>query len=257
MNLTSLQKRKILDHIDDVFHKIKARLLGRFFTGPRIYFQVVKQSDPFETIESLFRYTTHMLYGAGGKVDEHQIEGLAEVTGNYIDAKRLQTQNKIINAINSANTPMEALKAATDHLDKATGYMELLVSNESRISQSQAEQAGINQVASSLGVEDPVIVKFGVVDGKLCENCRILWHDPSNPRKPRPYKMSELADGYMTDHKNPYATSGPSHPRCRHVTSFVPPNFSFDESGQIVWKAFGHSYYDEFYGKGKKGGSDT
>ena len=254
MKLSPQQRRTILDNIDDIFQKIKARLMGRFFSGPRIYFEVVKQSNPFETIEGLFRYVTYMTGGPSSKIDEHQVEVLSEVTGNYVDAKRLQVQNKVLNAIAAAATPKQALKAVESHINDAGDYMEALVSNETHTATAYANKEGITKVGASIGIEDPTVCKVGVIDDKMCSTCRELWHDPDNIYKPRPWKLSQLKEGYMTDRENPYPTVGGSHPRCRHTLVFLPPNMAPDEKGTFVWKKFGYDYYENYK---KKGGNNT
>lgn len=78
------------------------------------------------------------------------------------------------------------------------------------------------------------------------KQCRKLWHDPANIFKPIPYKLSELAEGYNTDMKNPVPTIGKTQPNCRHIASFVPPNFGFDSKGNIQFINFGYDYYSDF-----------
>jgi hypothetical protein len=121
----------------------------------------------------------------------------------------------------------------------------MLVNTETKIAQAYAEREGINRVAASVGVEDPVVAKLGIIDDKMCKNCRKLWHTPGNIWIPKVYKMSELQEGYNKDWKNPVPTVGPTHPNCRHGLTFIPPNFGFDQSGNITFKGLGwdeHSF---------------
>jgi len=243
MKIKKRQKDTIIGAVDDIFFNMKARLLGRFFKGPKIYFEVVKAADPLETLEGIYRYTLHMIHGSGAEVNEDYIKDLAEITGNYIDAQRLKTQSHIFNDIASAVTAKEATEKIQESLDKAGSYIDMLVQTETRVTQAYAEKEGITQVAASLGVEDPTVCKLGVIDDKLCDNCKKLWHR-SNLRIPKLYKLSELKEGYNEDHKNPVATLGPTHPHCRHVLTFIAPNFGFSKDGSITFKAFGYDAYD-------------
>lgn len=244
MKLSSKQRRAILDSVEDMFETLKARLLGRFFKGPKIYFEMSRRANPIETIEGLFQYTNAMLYGAKTPVDEEHVEQLAEVTGNYIEAKKEDVSQTLLSHINDAETPEQAMAAVKDSLESATSYVDMLVANESRTAQAYAERSGITKLGASMGIEDPTVCKLGIIDDDMCENCRELWHDPTNKFVPKVYKLSELKEGYMTDHKNPYPTVGPTHPRCRHVLTFLPPNFGFTDKGHIEFKSFGHDEYE-------------
>jgi hypothetical protein len=246
MKLSSSQRRAVLNQIEDVFQRMKARLLGRFFKGPHIYFEVVKDSNPLHSLEGIYKYSQHVLYGPGAEVNENEVSNLAEISGNYMEAKRLQVQNKIMASIEQAPTAAIAVKSITEHLADTSDYMEKLVGNETRTVQAYADRAGITQVAASLGVDDPTCAKVGFWDKKTCQNCKELWHDPTNPAKPRPWKLSELKGGYMDDHKNPFPVIGPTHPSCRCVLIFIPPNFNFDDGGHLYFAGLGYNYLEEY-----------
>jgi len=243
MRIGSKQKKKILGAVDDLFFGFKARLLGRFFTGPKIYFEVVKDTDPLETLEGIYKYTLHMIHGPGAEPNEEHVEDLAEIAGNYIEAQRLKTQSHVMNDVAAAETAAEATKKIKDSLTKATSYINTLMETETRITQAYAERDGITQVAASVGVDDPTVCKLGVIDEKLCDNCKKLWHQ-KDLRVPKLYKLSELQEGYNDDWKKPVATLGPTHPHCRHVLTFVAPNFGFDSEGRIKFIALGYDAYE-------------
>jgi hypothetical protein len=248
MDLTKKQRQTILNKIDDMFMGLKARLLGRFFKGPRIYFQIVKQSDPMETLEGLYRHTMAHMFGPNAKINDENVEDLSEITANYIDAHKLKMANKIMAEVSQAKTSEEALNAIKSNMEKADDYISMLVSNEAKTVQSYAEREGIIQVASSIGVKDPIVAKLGVIDEKMCKNCKDLWHS-KNLRIPKVYKLSELTNGYNTDHKNPVPTVGPTHPNCRHTMTLIPPDYGFNDAGQVVFKSLG---YNEYFNQNKK-----
>lgn len=242
MKLRQDQLHEISQAVDDLFYSTKAKLLGKFFEGPKIYFELVYDSDPLQTIEGIFRYTLQLLF-PNAQPDPKTVETLAHITGNYLDARRLQTKNKILTDILAAKTKTAAAGVVKEHLDTASNYIEMLVNTETRIAQAYAEKEGIHRVAASVGVDDPVVCKLGIIDEKMCKNCRKLWHNDSNIRVPKVYKMSELQEGYNKDWKNPVPTVGPTHPNCRHVLTFVPPNFGFDKTGNITFKGLGWDEY--------------
>lgn len=241
MKLTEAQRKEIEKAVDDLFLTLKAKILGRFFTGPKIFFEIVDSTSPLETVEGIFRYTYQML-NPGKEPDPKQVKQLAAITGNYIEAERMKTKAKVLQDVNSAETAEEVAEAVKVTMGKATEYIDMLVNNEARIIQAYAERHGISQLGASLGIEDPTVAKLGVIDQRMCKNCKKLWHTEENIKIPKVYKMSELQEGYMS-HKDVKPTVGPTHPRCRHVMTFVPPNFGFNSAGQIEFKGFGYDIF--------------
>lgn len=243
MILGDAQKRQIEKIINDLFYNLKARLLGRFFTGPAIFFEVINNVNPMDTLEGVYNYTYHMMYNgiSSNKVKRPKV--LAKITGNYIEAERLKTINRIMMGIEQSGTFEEAKTQLDEHIEKATNYVGMLIATEVRNVQVQAERDGIEKLGASIGVEDPTVCKLGVIDGKLCPVCTSLWHSDDNIRIPRVYRLSELKEGYST-HKNPIATFFASHPRCRHVLTMIPPNYGFTSNGNIEFKSFGWDEYE-------------
>lgn len=250
MKLSNAQREAILKQIESLFEGTKANLLGRYFKGPRIFFQIASEADPMHTIEGIYHYTLNMLYGAGVRPQDPKIvENLAEITGNYFDSQKLKVQNHILADILNAKTQKEANAAITNHMERAEQYVDMLVSNETRITQAYASREGITKLASDIGVQDPTVVFLGVTDHKICKYCKSMYHDVNNIRVPKPYKLSQIREGYFKpkewDGKTP--NQAPLHPRCRHSMSFVPPNFGFTAAGVIEFKEIGYDYYKEYW----------
>jgi len=214
------------------------------FRGPKIFFRVVSETNPLNTLEAIFHYTLNMTAGPS-KIDKRNPKKLAEITYNYIEAERLKTKNRINMAIEGAEDLDEVRDSVTKEVEKATKYVDLLVDTEIRQHQSSAERIGIEKVASNLGIEDPVVCKFGVIDKKLCDNCKKLWHNENNLYIPTVYRLSELSAGYNTDWKTPIPTVGTTHPHCRHVLTFIPPNFGFTKDGTLVFKGLGYDIWED------------
>jgi hypothetical protein len=247
LKLKPSDRTLITDTVNDIFYRMEARLLGRFFTGPSMYFSVASESEPEHTLEGAYRYALMNMYGANASVDENEIKSLSEITENYLEAERLKRINAIVHEVAAANSHKEAVKAIQTNIDKASTYVETVISTDSRNMQAYAEKDGIIRVSAAVGDENPTVVKLGVVDDKVCEACKKLWHSPDNPYKPRPWKLSELRDGYNKSQKDPIPTISASHPRCRHVLSYIPIGYTFDSSGVIKFEGFGHDYYSEYY----------
>lgn len=249
MELLESQKKQIEKIINDLFYNLKARLLGRFFSGPRIYFEVLGSVNPLDTLEGVYNYTYTMLYGPGAKPSKKRAKQLSQITGNYIEAERLKTINKIMMGIEKAKDFDEVKEEIDKYVGKATSYVKKLVNTEVRHVQANAEREGIEKLGASISVDDPTVCKLGVVDKKLCKCCKKLWHTEDNIHVPKVYKLSELKDGYNDNHKSPTATIGPTHPHCRHVLTMVPPNFGFTDKGVIQFKGFGYDVYAEQRGQ--------
>jgi len=249
MILTDKQKDQVEKIINDLFYELKARLLGRFFIGPRIYFEVLGSVNPLDTLEGVYNYTYNMLYGAGAKPKKKRPKLLAAITGNYIDAERIKTINKIMIGIDKADNFDEVKKEIGKYMEKATKHVKTIVSTEIRNVQANAEREGIEKLGASIGVGDPTVAKLGVIDKKLCPTCIKLWHMEDNLHMPKLYKMSELKDGYNESRKNPKPTIAASHPNCRHILTMVPPNFGFNDQGVIQFKGFGFDAYEDQRGK--------
>jgi hypothetical protein len=249
MKLTDAQRNIILDRIESLFEGTKARLLGRLFEGPRIYFEIVRRADPLDTIEGIYNFTLKTLYGANAKPNNKTIENLGEVTSNYMDAQQLKVKNHVLADVAKAKTPSEAMRAVRGHFEKAGQYVDLLVANETRIVQSYASREGISKLSADLGVKDPTVVFLGVCDHKICKYCKSMYHDSASIRKPKPYKLSQVQEGYFRakdwDGKTPHQV--PLHPRCRHVMVFVPPNMGYDASGMIQFVEFGYDYHKDYW----------
>jgi hypothetical protein len=249
MKLSDAQRDLILDRIEALFEGTKARLLGKLFRGPSLQFEVVRRTDPLHTIEGIYEYTLNMLYGAGAKPDKKILENLAEVTGNYIDAQQLKVKNHVLADVAKAKSPSEAIRTIRESFNKAGDYVDMLVANETRIVQAYASREGISQVAADLGVEDPTVVFLGITDTRICKYCKAMYHDSANLQKPKPYKLSQLQEGYFKpkdwDWKTPH--QAPLHPRCRHLMVFVSPNFGYDESGMSHFVDFGYDYYKDYW----------
>lgn len=245
MKLSRRQVGLVHGTIDDLFYRIKVRLLGRFFKGPTMYFEVT-DSDPMESLESVYRYAGVTLYGPDFTVDEDHLKTLAEITNNYIDAQKLKVANQVVMGINSAQTMVDAEKIIEEAVGKATEYVQMLTATESRIVQAFAERDGISRLASDMGVGDPTVAFLGRYDNKTCKYCRKMYHMPETPMIPRVYKLSELQGGYFRakdwDGKSPFPA--PLHPHCRHVMTFVPPSYGFGTDGIIKFVDFDHDEYE-------------
>lgn len=251
--LSLAQKLLITALIADMYYRVQAKYLGQRFQGPAKYKIQGLTTDKKYTLDGIYLFTLALLYGTELFPDEKELDGLATVTQNYFEIQRLKTTNKLLTELTTAKNKKEANKILKQNMDKASSSIETLLNTEIKTVQAFAERYGVSKLAAKDGVEDPVIVKFGVVDDRICEACKKLWHTSGNLFMPRPWKLSELDMGYSS-HKNIKATISPTHPRCRHTISYVPSGYGFSENGKIEFKKEGYDYYKEYYKIHKKEG---
>jgi len=249
--LSLTQKALISLLLADLFYRAQAKFLGSRFDGPVKYRMLAATADRKFTLDGIYLYTLALLYGIGISPDDKELEGLASISQNYFEMQRLKATNELLNGLKAAKSKKEINEIVKNVFNKASNSVELLLNTETKTVQAYAEMHGVSNLAAKDGISDPTIVKFGIVDNKICEACKKLWHDENNLFVPKPWKMSELNFGYSS-HKNVKATIGPTHPRCRHTISYVPPNHGFNEDGKLVFKNEGYDYHKEYYKVNKK-----
>jgi hypothetical protein len=243
MFLSELQTAAIRKILDNLFLKLKAKVLGEFFKGPKLYFQISRRANALETLAGIFKYSLFTT-DPNATFDPKQVAPLANITGNYIDAEKNRALVRIIEGVQNGD-PETLPEIIESSIDKSNNYIKMLVTTEVRTAQARGEMHGIQTVGASMGVADPTVVRLGVLDNRLCHICTKLWHMPNNVLIPRAYKVSELQEGYNTDRVNPVPTVAPSHPRCRHILTLVPPNMGYNEAGRLKFMGFGYDMYAE------------
>lgn len=253
MKLTQKQLKAITSSVSDVFGRMRARLLGRIFSGPSITFSV-ETPDPMLSLEAIYRHAGSVLYGPSFKPDRDNLDHAIEITSNYLEAERLKTLNKVVKGIEQAKNKAEAASVIKDELDRASGYVNMLAVTEARTVQAYAERDGIVRVAADMGIDDPLVAFLGRVDAKTCKYCLAMYHMPGNWSVPRVYKLSEVHQGYFRakDWDGQEIFGAPLHPNCRHVMTFVPPGYGFDDAGHIKFVGPGYDLLAVQRGETKK-----
>lgn len=243
MKVSKEQHDKIINLVERLFGRLKARFAGRLFRGPAIFFEIVQAE---ESLEDAYRHAGQVMYGPAFTPDEDTVQQVIDVASHYVDAEKHRTINRILAGVRAAQSEAEVKKVIKDAVGKATTYVSLLAVNETRTAQAHAERDGISLVAAGMGVDDPNVAFLGRYDSKTCKYCRAMYHREDNPAVPRVYKLSQVNEGYFKpkewDGTTPWRA--PLHPHCRHIMTFVPPNFGFDKSGKITFVSYGYDAYD-------------
>lgn len=258
MVLNETEKKQILDAVEHLFGETKAKLLGRFFEGPRLFFSTAMNANPMATIEGMYRYAFHTVSPTGSP-DEGMIKSLTDITSKYIEAQKLRTINNIHVSMVGAKDKEEFFASFHEQIQRSTAYMNLLVATETGFAQAFGTKNGIETVAASIKDERPIVCWRGVIDHRICKYCKKMYHlypDAGENYKmlaiPKAFYLDEMQGGYFKakiwDGFSPYAKA---HPRCRHSLSYIPKNFGFDDKGMLVFKYLGYNVVEDQRGIGK------
>ena len=194
-----------------------------------------------------------------------ELSALEDTTSDYVDALKQKSMTEMIRTIDEhlseAKTKSKIQgkdlgfflktdegkkiltninKSLKEQKEKISKGLDLIADAEIHNAQNHGAADGIIGMAKSIGVDDPIVFKIGVMDSDRCKVCWKLW-TLEDKVTPRVYKMSELAGGFSSA-KAPLATIGLSHPRCRDILTFLAPGFGF-EGGKIVYKGKDHDEY--------------
>ena len=223
--------------IDNLFERTKARILGKFYNGPKIFFQIIRDFGIDNSLEGSFRHALMHAAGTGAKIDDEILEAHAEETESLIDALKSKMYKEAFHAVKIND--MDKLK---EIFESATNHVETITATEFRHAQSLGEDSGLMQVAASQGIEDPTIFWVGRLDEKTCKHCLAMYHSQDNPKIPRLWKRSDLKEGYfkpkLWDGNSVYRNA---HPRCRHSMTILMPSFGFNDNGNVTYK---YPHYD-------------
>lgn len=237
--IKSLLRKTAKQVLDSMFERAKARLMGRFYDGPKVFIKIIKD---FGVKNSLEGATTHSLMhhaGTGLRPNDEVLQAHAEEAQALLDSVKSKTYKKILQDIKVGDT--DAIKKTFDTAQHETNR---IIFHEITTAQSIGGQQGVVEVARSKNIEDPTVAWIGPLDAKTCASCLEMYHTSENPMIPRVWKLSELKQGYFKrkewDGKSVYSKA---HPRCRHVMTIIMDGFGFDNSGSLTYIGDGH---DEF-----------
>jgi hypothetical protein len=155
-----------------------------------------------------------------------EIETQAKLTG--------QSERDVLLSDKGQSLLKDLKSELKDQKKKIDRTAELIANHELYNAQNFGAFDGILHAARSIGIEDPTIIKIGVLDQKRCKHCWRLWTQ-ADQKTPRAYKLSELSAS-SGDPKNPDPSISPTHPNCRDVIVSLFPGFGFDADGKIAYK---------------------
>lgn len=212
-------KQSINFNIDQLFSRLKIRLLGPFYQNDNLLntFNHDKTLSLPGIYISAYADTAPNL-----KPTYNALQSLAAVTESYIDSASERTKARAINAVQNALQSAarqddfdyeSSLNGALHNVfDQAHGEVKRVVETELQRTKTIGLQEGILDVMASQGIDDPTVAFAVKKDKFLCKYCRDFFlHDDGVT--PVVYKLSELSAGYL-DKKNPTPVLPPVHPNC-------------------------------------------
>jgi hypothetical protein len=243
--LTKGSVKVIEDAVDELFDRIKARVLGPDFfkyAGDKKVYVGFKGGH---TIPGIYRLAATM---EDVTPNERVLNGLVKVAEGYLDAERERVKAQVLGAVNSwlinkpKADPMRVLSGElapiwAQTLDKVSQ----IVDTESTKARNMGTLEGVSEIAAARGIEDPSVFFIVVRDDSLCDECKRLHLMPDG-KTPKVYKLSEVSGGYHKRGDNTPSVNG-LHPRCRCSLVNLAPGYGFDDGGGITFIDIDH---DEF-----------
>lgn len=232
---------KIERAVDDLFDKVKLRLLGPKMVDKKLYISYSRE----KSLPGLYEQA-HV--EERGIPDHEHLDQLVRTASNYLDAVRHRAKARTVVAVqqwlnSNANTDAETVLGGelADLYGQLKADVRRIVDTEAQNVRNAGVIDGISRVNISAGVDDPIVFFVVVRDQHLCDECRKL-HLLDDGKTPRLWRLSELGHGY---HKRGDANPkvGGLHPHCRCSMTTLMPGFGFDAAGMVIWK---NEKHDEF-----------
>lgn len=252
-------QQEIKTKIERMFDLVRLHLLG-VEGRDKIEPEHIKNFKFADTLKGMYMHA-HSMHHTPDTFDKDLLEKTIKVAGEYIDKAEQQATADVMRIIGASLDGVtikakmlgqserdvllspegkQIVKQLTvqlgDQFDKVVTATEKIVAAETIGAQNMGQISGIMGASKALGIEDPTVLKYGVIDERLTDQCRHLWHTEGNIEKPKVYKLSELKPGYGDPKKEWVPTLNLSHFGCRHVLTFLLPGFGLDDSGKIVYK---------------------
>lgn len=194
------------------------------------------------------------------KTEEEVLKTLLRVSSGYVDALKIRTQTRVIQAANAYAQEQQLKKESVrpsviknlinKEMSKATSHLKLIANSETNKAVNTGTAMQIMKVADDNGDTDPTVF-FNVVKDDVTGPEEFVLHLLKDRQTPRLWKLSEIGTEY---HKvgDPNPKLPGLHPNCRCKLTYLPKGFGFNESGKLTWISLDHDELEaqrEKYGK--------
>jgi len=215
--------------------------------------------DPHTSIGSAYLHANALNTTNPNSIDKKTIERIRDVAEKYIDQLEEKSVADIIRIVADHTAELDnqskisgrsvrdlllsdegeevikqikkELKEQKQRIDRAAN---VIADHQLYNAQNYGAFDGVLAAAKAIGIDDPTVIKIGVLDDSRCKYCWRLWTMPDQVT-PKVYKLSQLSAS-PGDWRNPDPSVSPTHPLCRDVLVTIMPGFSFNEKGKIIYK---------------------
>jgi hypothetical protein len=233
---------KIHRAVDEVFDRVKVRVLGPQSVPKRIY------------VSHAQHYSIPGIFGAASKEEGvvpnlETLQQLLQVAGGYVDSLRERTKARVVREVQAALSEAHRGGVETDLPTVLGGRLSRVwsdtVSGARKIIDAEVQHTkniglmeGALKISAAQGVDDPVVFFVVVRDGALCAECKRL-HLLEDGAAPRVWKLSEVGSGYHR-RGDPNPKVGGLHPHCRCQLTMLSPGYGFSAAGMVQFVGDGH-----------------
>jgi hypothetical protein len=233
--------RVVTDAVDDLFDRVKGRVLGPDFIRSRGDKNIFVGHRRDFSIPGLYRRAAAE---EATRPNEATLNSLAKIAESYLDAERERTKARVLKAVQDwvsrDGTDMATVLGGelAGLFTQATKAVARIVDSESTTARNMGTLEGITKVAAAANVSDPAVYFVTVRDHELCEECRRLHLMPDGVT-PRVWKLSDVSSGYHQRGEETPSIGG-LHPHCRCSLAYLAIGFGFDSVGRVVFIGVGH-----------------
>ncbi len=234
--------KAIHDHLDDLFDKLKVKLIGPQSVPKSVRIGVIHEF----TLPGLFAAAA-----AEEGVAPHfdSLVAALGIADSYIEAYRDIAKARVVREVQAFLTDAENKGIKTDIQTVLGGKLSdvwtdvsdsvhQIVDSEANAVKNLGITEGIIQMNAESSIDDPVVYFVVVRDEHTCSECKRL-HLMGDGHTPRLWYMSEIGSGY---HKKGDDTPkfGGLHPHCRCTLAGILPGYGFGDGGSQEYKRQGY-----------------
>lgn len=240
--LSATTIKKIHGSLDDLFDKLKVKLIGPQSVPKSVRIGVIHEF----TLPGLFAAAA-----AEEGVAPHfdSLVAALGIADSYIEAYRDIAKARVVREVQAFLTDAENKGIKTDIQTVLGGKLSdvwtdvsdsvhQIVDSEANAVKNLGITEGIIQMNAESSIDDPVVYFVVVRDEHTCSECKRL-HLMGDGHTPRLWYMSEIGSGYHKKGDDTPKFSG-LHPHCRCTLAGILPGYGFDDGGGQEYKRQGY-----------------
>lgn len=226
---------RIHNAVDDLFEKIRGRLLG-----PTVLDSNIAVGYRHELSLPGLYHSAAKEEGAPGS--DSTLAAILAVADSYLQAQQARTKAAVVHDVQTFLADAQASGVKTDvetvlggalakTFETITKDVARVVDTESQNGRAFGALEGIVKINDQRGVDDPTIFFVVVRDKNCCVECKRL-HMMPDEITPRLWKLSQAGHGYHKKGRESPCIGG-LHPHCRCSMATLLPGFGFNAAGFV------------------------